>query len=104
MPPLRLTGVAGGEREVPAAHVHRDRDHIALLALGAGSGLWHRPRSVLGDPCGGSARPVGICRGKPIQLPIQLPITADGRTVAAAPLRAADTWESFSGPPRRGRA
>src|SRR6476660_8534688 len=47
-PPLRFAHVAGREGEVALAHGHRDRDEVALLALGAGpgDGLRHRASSV----------------------------------------------------------
>src|SRR3954468_20836491 len=53
-PPLRFAHVAGREGEVALAHSHRDRDEVALLALGAGTtgGLRHRGFSL---GCGGSA-------------------------------------------------
>src|SRR3954464_11338393 len=49
-PPLRFAHVAGREGEVALAHSHRDRDEVALLALGAGprGGLRHRASSVGG--------------------------------------------------------
>src|SRR4029078_10125271 len=45
--PLGFAHVAGREVEVSLAHGHRDRDEVALLALGAGpgGGLRHRASS-----------------------------------------------------------
>src|SRR3954451_13885050 len=51
-PPLRFAHVAGREGEAALDHRHRDRDEVALLALGAGTtgGLRHRGFSL---GCGG---------------------------------------------------
>ena len=110
VPPLRLAGVARREREGALADVHRDRDHVALVALGAVLGLWTSPRSVSVSEDRGRDPPAAedtrvlpvpdLLGGRKSADPAR-----DDRTVAATRLEGAvplqTPEESFSGPPRR---